>query len=488
MRLVTEDATAAIWDPPDANGNGQHQTSPPLDDDRATELANAEEVRRLYGRDIRYDIARGQFLRWVGTHWKPDEDGYAVRCVKSVAKTTVQRLLDAGEDSKTVRKFASRAESAAGVNGVLSLLKTEEGVGVTNDKIDADNYALNVANGTLNLRTGQLRAHRREDLITRFLPTPYDPNAQAPRWLACLHRCMDGKAHMIDYLNRLAGLCLTGDATVQELFIPYGAGANGKSLFFDTLIGLLGPYADVAPDSLLMVRHSGNEHPTEIADLLGKRLVVASETESGSMLRLQLVKRLTGDKKLKGRFMRCDYISFPRTHKLILITNSRPRLPESTEAVWRRLRVIPFSVVIPAAERDEHLLQKLEEEFAGILAWAVRGCLAWQRDGMKPPTEVQLATADYREEADELADFLAARCIIGDADTFRATRGDLFAEYLAHAKAAGEQHPLGRTQFYDAIRRRDGITEDEWKNTKDQKVRGFKGIGISVSVKQGNSE
>jgi putative DNA primase/helicase len=193
-----------------------------------------------------------------------------------------------------------------------------------------------VQNGTVDLRTGELRPHRREDLLTKLAPVTFEPAAKPVLWLAFLNRIMGGNEGMIRYLQQIAGLSLTGDASVQELFVMYGCGANGKSVFLDTLSALMGDYAAEAPPSLVTSR-TNDEHPTELADLCGKRLVVASETEEGAKLRIQLVKRLTGNARIKGRFMRQDYFEFPRTHKLVLVTNNKPVIRETTNAVHPRV-------------------------------------------------------------------------------------------------------------------------------------------------------
>jgi len=171
--------------------------------------------------------------------------------------------------------------------------------------------------------------------------------------------------------------CLTGDVSVQILPIFYGPGGNGKNVFLDTLMGVMGPFAEEAPDGLITARAS-DEHPTEIADLHGKRLIVASETEENKKLRIGLVKKITGNKFLKGRFMRQDYFQFERTHKTVLVTNNKPVVTESSNAIWRRLRLIPFVVTIPEGRQDRQLTEKLVAEWPGILSWAVRGCLDWQ--------------------------------------------------------------------------------------------------------------
>jgi putative DNA primase/helicase len=274
------------------------------------------------------------------------------------------------------------------------------------------------------------------------------------------------------YLQRIAGLALTGCVNVEELFIFYGTGANGKSKFIDTLLHVLGPYAGTAPDTLLMSRNR-DEHPTEVADLLGKRLVVASESDEGGRLRIQLVKKLTGDARIKARFMRQDFFEFQRTHKTILVTNHRPRVNENTEAVWRRIRIVPFGVTIPEAERDDGLLDKLIMEAPGVLAWAVRGCLDWQEHGMQPPAEVLVATDEYRSDADVFSDYVSERLILFSGA--RVTRKDLLTDYQAWAGKSPDR--LDRNALYDRIRQLGGVAEGVTEG-----IRRFDGVGLCRSA------
>lgn len=455
------------------------------DEDRATELANAEEVRRRHGADLHYHVDRGEYAVWTGKYWRFDIDGQVERWAKGIAKTSTERLADS-VDPRELARFRKQAESARGIGGVIRLLQSEPGVGLTADRFDCDDHLLNVDNGTIDLRPGNLRPHDRTDLLTHCLSTPYIPSAVCPLWESVVHRSMGGNPALISYFQRWSGLFLTGSPNTHELLIAHGTGANGKSVIFDTLCGLLESLAGVAPESLLIARHGQSEHPTEIADLLGKRLVVASETESGATLRLQLIKRLTGDATIKARFMRQDFFSFRRTHKLVLITNNRPRLSENTEAVWRRLRLLPFNVVIPPAERDPNLLDKLKAERAGILAWCVRGCLEQQREGMNPPDEVLVATNEYREDADELAEFITECCIVGDTEVFRVGRTDLYAAYVSWARRGNDRDAMDRNKLYEAIRHREGIVEHTWK-ASGRTQRGFTGIGL-VAPSRGETE
>jgi putative DNA primase/helicase len=362
----------------------------------------------------------------------------------------------------------------------MKLAETEPGIPALTTDFDADRYLFNCANGTIDLRTGTLRPHDRADLLTKVAPVTYDPAAARPLFDAFILRAMAGSKEMVAYLARLLGRCLTGDVSEQELYFFLGEGANGKSVLIDTVLGILGTYAGTAPESLLTVQ-AHNEHPTEVADLCGKRLVVASETEEGARLKVQLVKRLTGDGRLKGRFMRQDYFEFDRTHKLIIVSNNKPVIRETKHAIWRRIRLVPFSVIIPESERDTQLTEKLKAEWPGILAWLVDEYRDWRRGGMRTPQEVLLATQTYQGEQDPLRDYLADRCVTGTT-AVRVSRSDLFTDYLAWCKQTGEKQPPGRNALFDHVRAAKGVAEDQWRLAgQSVPVRGFRGLGLAFT-------
>ena len=280
------------------------------------------------------------------------------------------------------------------------------------DQFDRAPMLLGAQNGVIDLRNGELMPHAREHMISQVCQTIYDPDAPCPRWERFLSEIMDGDAEMIAALQRLAGYFLTGDVSVQILPIFYGPGGNGKNVFLDTILGIMGPHAAEAPEGLVTARKN-DEHPTEIASLCGRRLVVASENEEGKKLRIGLVKKITGNKFLTGRFMRQDYFQFERTHKTVLVTNNKPVVSETGNAIWRRLRLVPFSVTIPDDKQDSQLVEKLKAEWPGILAWIVRGSVAWWENQCKLefPEAVLSATAEYRNDNDVVGEFLASKCI-----------------------------------------------------------------------------
>ncbi len=369
----------------------------------------------------------------------------------------------------------ARVSAKPKIRNVISLAKSVPAVVVRQEQLDANPMLLGCPTVIVDLKTGEFRTGRREDLITKSVAV--DPqDVPCPLWLSVLDRSFAGNQTLIAYIGRIFGLSLTGVSTVQELFIFHGAGANGKSLILDTLLGIMGDYGAIASETLLTAR-SRDEHPTEIADTFGKRLIVASETEEGAKLRVQLVKKLTGDSLIKGRLMRQDYQQVQRTFKTILVTNNRPRVAEQSNAIWRRVKLIPFDVTIPTDEQNPDLLEKLKAEWPGILQWCISGCLDWLANGMQTPHEVLMATAAYQDESDPLAEYIADRIVMGP--NCRASRNELYGDYQAYCVQSAEKSPLSRNVFIDHFRKLPGVSDKQWKPLGTTvPVRGFVGLGL----------
>ena len=230
----------------------------------------------------------------------------------------------------------------------------------------------------------------------------------------CLNTWHRGNQNIIGYLQRLAGMCLTGDISSRRFPIFYGGGKNGKSVFLvDVMMAMLGDYGCKAPRSLLKATVN-DQHPTDVAGLMGKRLVVASESEKNMKLNVSLVKEMTGDAILRARFMRGDFFDFKPTHHTILMTQNLPVIDEAADAIWDRVHKIEWPVRIPANMQDCHLAEKLRVEWPGILRWAVLGCLRWRKDGdLLPTDEIRLQTEQYRAEQNPLHKFIEECCIVG---------------------------------------------------------------------------
>ena len=438
-----------------------------------TDMGNAARFVRRFGDRMRYCHTMGKWLAWDSRRWRVDERGRVVQHCKATALSIYDEAKKAEDDATRAQltDWAKTSQKRERLTAMAALAQPE--LAVTPDELDRDDWLLNCENGTIDLKTGELRPHRQDDLITKLAPVAFDPEATCPLFEACLLRTFDGSRELITFLQRVLGHSLTGDVSEQYFFIFHGAGGNGKNLILDTVSSVLGDYATEAPPDLVTVRKNP-EHPTEIADLLGRRLVIASETERGAELRIQLIKRLTGNQFLKARFMKQDFFQFRRTHKLILVTNNKPVLRENTEAVWRRIRLLAFNVVIPKHERDPKLMNKLRHEYPGILAWLVRGCLDWQRSGLTEPTEVLYATESYREESGGIAAFLREHCEFG-SDLWCPAAALL--ESYQHWCRENHQLPLQASALGCALRR---------NKCADQKRRGQRGwVGVnlkSVSV------
>jgi putative DNA primase/helicase len=291
-----------------------------------------------------------------------------------------------------------------------------------------------VENGTIDLHTGELHPHKREDLITKLAPVEYDAEAVAPNFEAFLEQVLPSE-ELRRFVQRAIGYSLTGDVSEQVLLFMYGAGANGKSTLINAVLSMLGDYGMQAAPELLTAKQG--THPTELADLQGARLAASVEVEDGRRLAESLVKQLTGGDRIKARFMRQDFFEFEPTHKVILAANHKPTIRGTDHAIWRRIKLIPFEVTIPKAKQDPRLFAKLRGELPGILAWAVRGCLEWQRDGLGEPEEVRKATEAYRAEMDVLAAYIDERCWLGA--NAEAQAKPLFDDYRSWCDANGER-------------------------------------------------
>jgi putative DNA primase/helicase len=365
-----------------------------------------------------------------------------------------------------VMKHCLKSEAAPRIHAMIDLARSEEGIPILPGQMDRDAMLLNCPNGTLELRTGTLREHRREDYITKLCPVPYDATATCPRWEQFLQEIMAGRQDMVDFLQRLLGYALTGDVSEQILTILHGKGANGKTTLTNTILEMLGAdYAMKAAPELLMVRR-GEAHPTERADLFGKRLVLCLETDQGGRLAEALVKDLTGGDRQRARRMREDFWEFTPTHKLLLATNHKPMIQGTDHAVWRRVRLVPFTVTLGRDRQDKRLPEKLRQELPGILAWSVRGCLEWQRSGLGEPAAVVEATAGYRRELDALHSFLDECCHVGPH--YRARAANLYGVYCCWC-ADNHEVPMSQRAFGMAL------TEREFERYTDNGVK-YRGL------------
>ena len=470
--------------------------------ERFTDLGNARRFARLHGQDFRHTRQWG-WLSWAGERWEREANGEVHRAAKATATgyyTEAASILDrakakaaaAGADGLTddervklgaeanelsahasaMTQWAKVCQGRARLESIGKLAESELPIATKSEIFDLNPWLLNVENGTIDLRTGTLSPHRRSDLLTTLAPVRYDPDATCPLWLAFLDRIMDGNREMVDFLRRAVGYSLTGDVSEQKLFFPHGSGANGKSTFINTILSILGgDYAIQAAPELLVV--GKDRHPTEVADLYGKRLVASTEVDDGRRLAEGLVKQLTGGDKIKARLMRQDFFQFDPTHKLWLVANHKPTVKGTDFAIWRRILLIPFDVTIGDEEKDPYLSEKLKAESAGILTWAVRGCLKWQRQGLGIPESVKQATDAYRADSDTFSTFLT-ECTV-NAKNAETKASVLYSAYETWCGENGER-PQGGKQFSQKL------TERGFDKVKTRLGIFYLGVGIASQM------
>jgi len=438
---------------------------------RLTDLGNAERFARQHRDDIRYAYLWESWLTWDGTRWALDQTDESIRRAKDTVRAIYGEAQGAPSElaRRAVSAHAAKSESAGRIDAMLRLARAEPGIGILPERLDANPWVLNVANGVLDLRSSSLGPHERTALCAKLVPVEYDPGASCPLWEAFLDRIMAGRADLIGFLQRAAGYSLTGSTREQCLFVLHGLGANGKSTFLDTLRLLLGDYAEQT-DPKTFQEKKGDSISNDIARLKGARLVAASETESGGRLAESLVKQMTGGEPLTARFLHKEFFTFRPEFKVFLATNHKPVIRGTDNAIWRRIRLVPFDVTIPPAERDKDLLEKLRAELPGILAWAVRGCAAWLSGGLAEPESVTGATSDYRDEMDVLGPFFNEECHFDRrAETSAA---ELYAAYARWCDRSHEE-PMRQRSF--------GMSLTERGLTRHKDGRGlyrWRGVGL----------
>jgi putative DNA primase/helicase len=446
------------------------------DDLDAGDVATARRFVDAYGQQFRYFADARRWLVYHRGVWTEDPDRIAARAAAEQVARDMLREAAADPDpdrAKTLAQDARRTMTARKLDAMLDV--AEPHLAVRSDDLDADPWLLNVANGVVDLRTGELLEHDPKHLLTRQAHAAYHPDAAAQSWQTFLER-VQPDPQVRAFLARLTGLALVGAQREHLLPIDYGTGANGKSTFHGAITEALGDYAGKVPVELLVGRGSDRTGPTpELMALRGRRLVVADEPEAGARLREAHVKALTGGDRIVARpmYAKGGMVEFDPSHLLVLVTNHRPAVAGTDEGIWRRLLLIPWAVSVPKPEQDPDLPDRIAAEADGVLAWAVAGCLAWQRDGLNPPAQVQAATADYRAEQDHLATFIEDECIVSAA--VRVPPGKLRAAYEDWCQRSGHE-PKSPSVFWS------DLTEKGYESGKANSQRVRKGIGLKAEL------
>lgn len=428
-----------------------------------TDVGNAERLARRHGNDLRWCEAWGSWLVWSGRQWERDDTGETVRrAVDTVRQIGVEaaRCDDEGR-RKALWHHALKSESARSIGSMVTLARAQSGLAARPDDLDASPWLLNCRNGIVDLRTGELMPHDRDAMCTKLAPVDYDPAARSDAWDAFLRSALDGDtpdgAEVIEYVRRAVGYSLTGDTSEEVLFFVYGPGGSGKSTFLEAVRATLGDYATTARFDMFVKRvgDAPSANPDE-ARLRGSRFVASIETDEGKRLSEGTIKRLTGGDVISARELYSRAFDYKPAFKLWLAANDAPRVNDQDDALFRRMRRIVFPHGRTGeGTRDKSIKAMLTNASAtgpAILAWAVQGCLAWQRDGLKTPAAVVASTNAYRAENDPLAEFFSARIAFDPRATV--ARKSIRAAYEAWVRDCGSGDPMSPKRFAERLRAR----------------------------------
>lgn len=464
--------------PSDARRDTDRPASPTSD------VANAHRLARAYGDALRWTPGLG-WIAWTGSRWAARETE-ALRLASRIGRLIHAEAVQAGEaaanaDSERERerlgkqaedlhRWARESEKEPRVRGALNLARPL--LELADDRLDADSLLLNCVNGTLDLRTGELRAHRREDFITRTTGVAYDPNARSDLWDRVIERAIpepDRRA----FVQRLIGNTACGRTGEDVVVVIFGATRTGKGSIQSALASALGEYSITAGlDDLAERERAGGARP-ELARLRGARMVSIYETSARLRLDAATVKTLAGSDPVTARTLYREPITFVPTFTIWLATNHRPRVPADDDAIWQRLREIRFEAQIPEEERDPAVRRRLTDPADGgpaVLRWIVEGALAYQREGLRQPESVRRSTGEYRAAMSPLGDFVRACCVLHPAAWVKAA--ELRATYEAWCSESGER-PLGGRAFSEALRAQGAEPE------RRHAGRGWRGVGIA---------
>jgi len=448
LRALIAEAPVYEWHPPSSNGHGPQPPTPAVDGevpfpDRQllfTDTRNAERLVALAGDDLRFDFDRGLWRMYRDGVWALDDLDEILLVAKRAVLGMHEELRNASfEDEEQRRKVLAKILAVESTGRLRAMCENARSERPANAALwDADPMLLNCRNGTVDLRSGELRAHVQADMLTKQCPTEYDQGADCPRFLAFLTEIMAGDDTLVAFLQRAFGLALIGAVREHVFFVFWGHGGNGKSITLATIQGILGEYARATAHDFLL-HHDTPQHLEGLAMLRGVRLVTTIETDENAKLGESLIKALTGDDRITARYLYQPSFEYDPSGTFFLATNHKPTIRDPSNAMWRRVKLIPFTVTIsPPPGQVERLL----EEAPGILAWMVRGCLEWQarsaggESGLGSCAAVDAATREYRAEMDTLAAFFSDRCELGAE--LMVSSADLYGAFEEWSKKSGE--------------------------------------------------
>jgi putative DNA primase/helicase len=410
----------------------------------------AEQILPMVRDKLRYDYPNDRWHAWDGSRWAHASMGEEERLVLDSLRKLARmyrpkiQLLPQGAQ-KSAKATLAKLGNVSALVGVTRILRSHPDIVVGTDAFDTEEWEINTPGGTVDLESGELRPHDSSAMHSKS--TKVTPKAGTPRlWLRFMHEVTGGDERLTSYMQKLAGYALTGVRREQTLNFVWGPGGNGKSVFIDAIMGIMADYGATAPMDTF-ASSKGDKHPTDLAGLMGARLVTASETQAGRSWDEQRIKAITGGDRMRARFMRQDFVEFQPRFKLMLVGNHEPQIDNVDDAMRRRIHIIPFT--FKPAKPDLKLPEKLEEEYPQIMQWMIEGCLRWQNEGLEPPEAVLLRTQQYFDEEDQPRQWLEQNCTISTGATM--SSADAYRSWQIWCGAQGEPSGTQR-EFTKSLR------------------------------------
>ena len=412
-----------------------------------TDLGNKERFVDRYGQKVRFYGEQGYWLVWDGTRWKADAQGIEIQ---TFAEESVQAILEMEDatNSKEVRKHYKSSATHTKIKAFLALAQKDSRVHVKAESLDRDPMLLCCQNGTLDLSTGKLREFAPSDMITKMSGTAYDPTCPTPLFSKFVNEIVCGDVELLNYIQKVIGYSLTGKTSEQELYFWTGKGANGKSTLLSILLAMMGDYAK-STRAKTFAKKPSSAVENDLAALHGARMVSASELDAGTVFSDSTIKSLTGDDAISARFLFKEYFEYLPTFKIIIAANHKPIIYDTTYAMWRRIRVVPFCYTATEEEKDIYLKDKIiARELPGVLAWAVEGCIKYQNEGLIPPRCVIEATEKFRQESNPIGQFVEDCCVVGsDKSVYNMTLRNFYADWCKAMSCP----PIAQGKFTEAL-------------------------------------
>lgn len=436
------------------------------------DTGNADRVMDRYGDIIRYSYQSKKFYIYNGVIWEEDNRGVIRTLIDAMItdmkneKVVTTEEVEEEDAIANLQKHIKNSRSNRAKKNIEDELKHR--VAILPEEFDRNDMLLNTKNGYLDLSSGELHEHDKEELFSRVAGSEYTNNAQPDTWISFLNDIFDYDGELIRYIQKALGYSLTGSSKEQIMFILLGNGRNGKSLFVNVISEIMGDYStNMQADSLMVKRNSGVNN--DIARLAGARFVTSSEPNEGFVFDEGLIKQMTGDDKITARFLHQENFEFEAKFKIWLATNHRPIVRGTDDGIWRRLVVIPFDVQIPEHKVDRDLKYKLLREAPAILDWMLEGSLMWQRQGLKQPKRIQEAGYEYRKDMDITDAFLDDMCEVGEG--YEIAASEFYQAYSNWAKTNNE-YDVGNVEFGKRMK----------KKFEHKTSNGVKYIGVKLKV------